>query len=95
MDFIPLRYFLYLCFAFPLLSCASTPLPPSVPVDIPGDFFGMVHAGNTETSEEYALLDEMGVEWILYTFYWYRIEREKGQFDFSHYDSYVEGKSGG
>jgi hypothetical protein len=50
----------------------------------------MVHAGNTETPEEYALLDEMGVEWILYTFYWGRIERERGAFDFSHYDSYVD-----
>jgi hypothetical protein len=56
----------------------------------------MVHAGNTETPEEYTLLDEMGVKWILYTFYWHRIEQEKDQFDFSHYDSYVDkGKAAG
>jgi hypothetical protein len=84
------KFFLYLSVIFIFISCASTPLPPPVPVTIPQDFFGMVHAGNTETPEEYALLDEMGVEWILYTFYWHRMEREKGIFDFSHYDSYVD-----
>jgi hypothetical protein len=56
----------------------------------------MVHAGSTETPEEYALLDEMGVEWILRTFYWSGIEREKGSIDFSSYDSYVDtGKRAG
>jgi hypothetical protein len=90
MDFVPLRYFLYLACFFVFLSCASTPLPPSDPVKIPGDFFGMVHAGHTETPEEYALLDEMGVNWILTTFYWHSVEQEKGKIDFSRYDSYVD-----
>jgi hypothetical protein len=85
-----MRYFLYVYLTCTLLSCASTPLPPSAAAKIPEDFFGMVHAGNTETPEEYAVLDEMGVEWILYTFYWHRMERERGSFDFSHYDSYVD-----
>jgi len=57
---------------------------------IPDDFFGMVHAGITKTSNEYRLLDEMGVNWILRTFYWNDIEKEKGVFDFSGYDEYVE-----
>jgi hypothetical protein len=87
---------LYLGFISVFLSCASTPLPPSDPVKISEDFFGMVHAGRTETPEEYALLDEMGVEWILATFYWHSIEPEKGKIDFSHYDSYVDnGKKAG
>jgi hypothetical protein len=95
MDYLPLRYLVYLGF-ISLLSCTSTPVPPSVFVKIPEDFFGMVHAGNTETPEEYTLLDEMGVKWILYTFYWHRIEWERDQFDFSHYDSYVDqGKAAG
>jgi hypothetical protein len=96
MDFIPIKHFLYLTCIFVFLSCGSTPLPPSVPTKIPEDFFGMVHAGDTETPEEYAVLDEMGVEWILHTFYWSRLEREKGNFDFSRYDSYVDnGKKAG
>jgi hypothetical protein len=38
----------------------------------------------------------MGVKWILATFYWSNIEQEKGQFDFSYYDSYVDnGKKAG
>ena len=57
---------------------------------IPEDFFGMVHAGITGTEEEYTLLDEMGINWISYTFYWDRIENQKGQFDFSYYDRYVD-----
>jgi hypothetical protein len=89
MDSLPLK-FLYLGFIFTFLSCASTPLPPSVPVKIPEDFFGMVHAGNTGTPEEYALLDEMGAEWILATFYWSGIEPERRRFDFSYYNFYVD-----
>jgi hypothetical protein len=50
----------------------------------------MVHAGSTETPEEYALLDEMGATWILTTFYWDNIEAERGKIDFSQYDSYVD-----
>ena len=74
-------------FAF---SCSSTPLPKSGSVKIPEDFFGIVHAGRTKSIEEYGLLNEMGVEWILATFYWNDIERQKGVFDFSGYDNYVD-----
>jgi hypothetical protein len=97
LDFIQIKHrFLYAALIFTFLSCRSTPPPPSLPVTIPDDFFGMVHAGNTETPEEYALLDEMGVEWILYTFYWHRMEPEKNKWTFDHYDSYVDkGKAAG
>ena len=71
-------------------SCSSTPLPRNGPADIPEDFFGMVHAGRTRTPEEYRLLETMGVKWMLNTFYWESIEHEKGVFDFSEYDKYVD-----
>jgi len=72
------------------ISCSSTPLPTNSSVEIPKDLFGMVHAGITETPAEYQLLDEMGVTWVLNTFYWNNIEHEQGKFDFSGYDSYVD-----
>jgi len=74
-------------FAF---SCSSTPLPKGGSINIPEDFFGIVHAGHTKSIEEYRLLDEMGVEWILATFYWSDIEKQKGVFNFSAYDDYVD-----
>ena len=75
---------------FILASCSSTPLPKNNAVRVPDDFFGMVHAGNTETDEEYQLLNEMGVVWVLETFYWQRVERTPGEFNFSRYDGYVD-----
>ena len=71
-------------------SCSSTPLPKSGSVSVPEDFFGMVHAGERKSSEEYSLLDEMGVEWILATFYWSQMEGKQGEFDFSERDEYVD-----
>jgi len=84
---IGVRFFTILLFA---VSCSSTPLPQNNSAVIPEDFFGMVHAGGTRTSEEYQLLDEMGIKWILSTFYWSRIERERGKFDFTNYDAFVD-----
>jgi len=76
-----------------LVSCSATPLPrhnpASDPVIVPRDFFGMVHAGMRANDQEYKLLDEMGVEWLLQTFYWSGIEKEKGVYDFSGYDNFV------
>jgi hypothetical protein len=64
--------------------------------EIPDDFAGMVHAGDTLEEEEYRLLDEAGVSWILATFYWSSIEREKDAWDFSFYDQFVDkGKEAG
>ena len=52
-----------------VFSCSSTPLPRGGSAVVPEDFFGMGHAGLSNTPEEYRLLDEMGVSWILNTFY--------------------------
>jgi len=76
-------------FCYLLSGCASAP-PPSGPVVIPKDFTGIVHAGQTNTPQEYALLDRMGASWILTTFYWDRIEREEGRWNFVDYDTYVD-----
>jgi hypothetical protein len=70
-----------------LFDCASAP---SGPVVIPEDFAGIVHAGETNTPQEYALLDRMGASWILTTFYWSRIEGEEGKWNFDSYDKYVD-----
>ena len=71
-------------------SCVSTPLPGSGIRIVPEDFFGLVHAGRTRTEEEFRILDEMGIVWVLKTFGWADIEPEKGVFDFSRYDPFVE-----
>ena len=82
--------FIYPVIFLLVISCGSTPLPKNNSVRVPHDFFGMVHAGITESDEEYSLLKEMNVVWILETFYWGRIEWEPGNFNFSRYDRYVD-----
>jgi len=86
------KYFILfiLVFIFLLFSCTSTPLPSSASVTVPEDFFGLVHAGRTKTSDEFRVLDEMGIVWVLKTFGWADIEPEKGIYDFSRYDSFVD-----
>jgi len=84
LSFLLSPLFLILSFA-----CASGPAP-SGPVAIPEDFAGIVHAGDTNTPEEYALLDRMGASWILTTFYWDRLEGEEGKWNFVNYDNYVD-----
>lgn len=63
-------------------------------VRIPVDLMGMVHAGYANNSgkidEEYVLLNEMGVRWMLRDFSWEVIQPEKGVWDWSVYDKYVE-----
>jgi hypothetical protein len=73
-----------------LLSACATAPAPSGSVVIPEDFAGIVHAGQTNSPEEYALLDRMGVSWILSTFNWNRIEEIEGRWNFNHYDKYVD-----
>ena len=72
----------YLLLPLLVISCTSTPLPKGGSVSIPYDFLGIGHAGKKQTAEEYQLLDEMNVYWILDTFYWRIIEPEMGRFDF-------------
>jgi len=77
------------------VSCASVSQSSSAQVrDIPTDYAGIVHAGSTRTQEEFELLDYMGVRWVLHTFYWDRIEREQGQWDFQYYDEIVDAVNG-
>jgi hypothetical protein len=71
-----------------LSACASSQKPASV--EIPADIAGLVHAGQTNTPEEYALINRMGATWALTTFYWGRIERTENQWDFESYDTYVD-----
>jgi hypothetical protein len=73
-----------------LFYACSTPLPSGgQAVTVPEDFFGIVHAARTQEEKEEKLLEQMGAKWILKTFYWSSIEPEKGRFDFSGNDIYV------
>jgi len=80
---------LLLVICYLLSACASNPVP-SGAVVIPEDIAGIVHAGHTNTPQEYTLLDRMGASWILTTFYWIRIEKAEGEWNFDHYDKYVD-----
>jgi GH35 family endo-1,4-beta-xylanase len=71
-------------------SCSSSAFVVKETQMIPEDFAGMVHAGNRRTDEEYTLLNDMGVSWVLATFYWGSIEPQQGAWNFSNYDSFVE-----
>ncbi|MDR2476176.1 MAG: beta-galactosidase [Treponema sp.] len=71
-------------------SCASAPRPPLDEQIIPADIAGLVHAGGTNTQQEYDLLDNMGAVWILHTFYWDRIQPAEGEWDFSSFDILVD-----
>jgi len=74
-----------------LAACASSQkLAPDGPLEIPADIAGLVHAGHTNTPEEYALVNRLGASWALTTFYWDRIERAENQWDFESYDQYVD-----
>jgi hypothetical protein len=83
-----LFFFLFSLF-FLLSACATNPLS-SCPLEIPDDIAGLVHAGQTNTPEEYVLLDRMDATWLLTTFYWSRIEKEENLWNFDSYDKYVD-----
>jgi len=71
------------------VSCAIVPRQPASPRLIPGDFSGIVHALRIRTQEEYTLLDDLHVSWVLNTFYWDIIERRQDEWDFSEYDAFI------
>jgi hypothetical protein len=77
-----------LIFSITSISCSTTPIARSAQVIVPLDYFGIV-GGDRGTVEEYQLLNEMHAVWLLKTFYWSQIEKEKGVFDFSFYDGFV------
>ena len=85
----PIFYGIFLI-PFFVFSCTSTRVPSGASVDIPEDFFGMCHAGSPQSPREYELMDEMGISWTLRTFAWGSIEREKGVFNFSSFDPWVD-----
>ena len=82
-----LKIFLLIFIILILITCSSTPIPQLSENSVPLDFFGVVHAG--KKIDEYPLLDEMGAVWLLQTFYWDGIEKEKGIFDYSRNDVFV------
>jgi len=71
-----------------LMSCSSTPKPKSGSLKVPEDYFGMLHAGMNEN--QYELINDMNIEWLLYTFNWHSIEPERGVFNFDYYDQFVD-----
>ena len=93
MKYFPFLLIFLLIFII-IASCASV----QANVDpngrhIPADFAGVVHAGMTNTSEEFDLINSMGIKWILHTFNWNRIEPQQGQWDFSGYETFVNNAS--
>ena len=81
-----LRFVLFF-FLFSFVNCVSN--NHLSPIEIPADFTGVV-GGQTNSPEEYALLDAMGADWLLATFYWSRIEPEDDKWFFDNYDKYVD-----
>ncbi|MDR0455146.1 MAG: beta-galactosidase [Treponema sp.] len=85
------RFILTLLLSASFFACASNHAGNTGgPLEIPADIAGIVHAGRTNTPEEYALLDRLGVSWMLVTFTWNRIESSEGRWDFDFYDQYVD-----
>ena len=85
-----ISHFSFLIFSL-LCACASNrAVATNSSTEIPADIAGLVHAGETNTPEEYALLDRMGASWFLATFRWSRIQPSENQWDFESYDLYVD-----
>jgi hypothetical protein len=59
---------------------------------VPEDFMGMVHAGSRydKEAEEYALLDDLGVTWMLKDFSWSSIQPGKNTWNLGAFDEYVD-----
>jgi hypothetical protein len=70
-----------------LFSCAHQSVSSRM---IPADIAGIVHAGRTNSPDEYALLDRLGVSWTLRTFNWHEVEPEENQWKFDAFDRYVD-----
>ncbi|AEF82706.1 GH39 family glycosyl hydrolase [Leadbettera azotonutricia] len=59
-------------------------------VSIPEDFVGIIHSGySNDPDSEYALLNELGVEWVHQDFSWSSIEKADNQWTFGSFDAYV------
>ncbi|MBI9099962.1 MAG: cellulase family glycosylhydrolase [Spirochaetaceae bacterium] len=81
---------------FVLASCNTTPhrsryiSPVRENMNFNGLQFGVCHAGYSRSDEEYALLDELGIEWIRIDFHWNKMEKSQGEWDFSLYDDFLD-----
>ncbi|MDR1970923.1 MAG: hypothetical protein LBQ46_03285 [Treponema sp.] len=82
-----------------VLALSSCPQDTGVPssaaglvrAGIPADLLGMVHAGSrSEVTEEYALLDELGVEWMLTDFSWSEIQPVKNAWNLDAFKTYAD-----
>ncbi len=51
---------------------------------------GACQAGLTNSKEEYELMNTLGVEWIRSAFFWSRMEKDPGVWDFTFYDKLME-----
>jgi len=58
-------------------------------VAIPADIMGMVHAGNGD-QDEYDLLDEMGIVWMLNDFSWGTIQPAEDVWSWDRFDTYTQ-----
>jgi polysaccharide biosynthesis protein PslG len=78
------------------ISCATVPdrseyrIPDPESKNFSGLQFGLCHAGYSLSDEEYALLDDLGVQWIRIDFRWDKMEKVQGEWDFSFYDNFLE-----
>jgi hypothetical protein len=94
---IPLVITTLLCSSCPQDSGNSGDPSRLVRAGIPLDLMGMVHAGSRpEAVQEYALLDGLGVQWMLTDFSWSCIQPKIDTWDLGYFDTYVDnGKAGG
>jgi hypothetical protein len=92
-----LRIPLGFLFLFFLSSCAAVSFSVPHAQVIPEDYFGIIpDHGDGPPDKEYAFLDELGAVWLRKTFYWSSFEPERGTWDYSDYDEFVEtGKAAG
>jgi hypothetical protein len=90
-SFIPLLAGVFVLFSCPVDGGKSVDPARLVRSGIPEDLIGMVHAGGrSEVAEEYALLDEMGVEWMLIDFSWSSIQPARGTWNLGAFDTYAD-----
>jgi len=80
----------FLAVVFLFSSCASISVNVSPPGKyIQNEFTGIVHAGETNTAQEFEYLEYLGAGILLHTFYWDRIEPQQGEWNFHDYDNMV------
>ncbi|MDR0732413.1 MAG: hypothetical protein LBF63_12150 [Treponema sp.] len=94
---IPLALGLLMYTSCPQVSDDSVDQARVLRAAIPADFMGMVHAGSkSEADQEYALLDKLGVRWMLTDFSWSSIQPEKKTWNLDAFKSYADkGKAQG